>query len=403
MNGPCTRSNILAHSHALGAPLIALAWLVCPAALLRADDVYKSVDAEGHVVYSDRPSDSPSQASLVHIEGTAQAPPVLHFCWTNCFTLVLNQGVYTRADGTDETWTVERFTPSEFVLHRHDAPVAWNRFSRDVVYRGQITNERLTNVTVNGAAVRDIQMAWGDALATLPGSNAERDQRLAQLQQASASAVATPAIAGDMLANEPPPPLPDDEPPAAPADGYFWTPGYWAWDGGGYQWVTGTWISPPQVGLFWTPGYWAFTGTAYAFHRGYWGPHVGFYGGINYGYGYPGVGFTGGHWVGNSFAYDKNIGARSAHNVSFNGGPGVSPTAAAISNPGIANTPPVMAVRSPVRTPIEPARTSVEPARTMVASSSSEIAHRSPQAAISTPAPKPSRTTSMKSPSPPKP
>ena len=26
-------------------------------------------------------------------------------------------------------------------------------------------------------------------------------------------------------------------------------------------------------------------------NAGYWGPHVGFYGGINYGYGYGGVGY----------------------------------------------------------------------------------------------------------------
>jgi hypothetical protein len=27
----------------------------------------------------------------------------------------------------------------------------------------------------------------------------------------------------------------------------------------------------------------------YRFHRGYWGRHVGYYGGVNYGYGYGGI------------------------------------------------------------------------------------------------------------------
>ena len=52
---------------------------------------------------------------------------------------------------------------------------------------------------------------------------------------------------------------------------------------------------------------WAFVGGAYVFHPGYWGPHIGYYGGINYGYGYSGVGFAGGRWVGNTFAYNRTV------------------------------------------------------------------------------------------------
>jgi hypothetical protein len=79
----------------------------------------------------------------------------------------------------------------------------------------------------------------------------------------------------------------------------------------------------------------------YVFHPGYWGPHVGFYGGVNYGFGYGGVGFGGGRWVGGSFAYNTavvNVNRTVIHNtyidntvinrttisnrVSFNGGAG---------------------------------------------------------------------------------
>ena len=42
------------------------------------------------------------------------------------------------------------------------------------------------------------------------------------------------------------------------------------------------------------------TRAAFIWHLGYWGPHVGFYGGVNYGYGYVGVGFVGGRWEGGS-------------------------------------------------------------------------------------------------------
>ncbi len=104
-----------------------------------------------------------------------------------------------------------------------------------------------------------------------------------------------------------PPVLPVYVQPVCPGDGYLWNPGYWAYGEEGYYWVPGVWVRPPQVGLLWTPGYWGWGGGAYLFHAGYWGPHVGFYGGVNYGFGYGGVGFGGGRWVGGNFAYNTAI------------------------------------------------------------------------------------------------
>ncbi|MGA8037294.1 MAG: hypothetical protein WA823_06655 [Candidatus Acidiferrales bacterium] len=105
-----------------------------------------------------------------------------------------------------------------------------------------------------------------------------------------------------------PPPIPIYEQPYCPQDGFLWTPGYWAYaEDGGYYWVPGTWIQPPQPMYLWTPGYWGWGGNAYFFHEGYWGPQVGFYGGINYGYGYGGNGYEGGRWEGNRFAYNTSV------------------------------------------------------------------------------------------------
>ena len=89
-----------------------------------------------------------------------------------------------------------------------------------------------------------------------------------------------------------PPPLPVYEQPVCPDDGYIWTPGYWAWsdDDGDYYWVPGTWVLAPEVGYLWTPPYWGWDDGRFLFYDGYWGPHVGFYGGINYGFGYFGEG-----------------------------------------------------------------------------------------------------------------
>jgi hypothetical protein len=147
-----------------------------------------------------------------------------------------------------------------------------------------------------------------------------------------------------------PPPLPVYIQPPIPAPGYLWTPGYWGYGVAGYYWVPGVWVRPPAVGLLWTPGYWGFVGGAYTWHAGYWGPHVGFYGGVNYGFGYGGIGFVGGTWRGGAFAYNSavtNIGNTHITNVyndtrivnqntvantsraSFNGAGGVSRAASA--------------------------------------------------------------------------
>ncbi|WP_142686667.1 YXWGXW repeat-containing protein [Chitinophaga polysaccharea] len=118
-----------------------------------------------------------------------------------------------------------------------------------------------------------------------------------------------------------PPPLPVYTQPPCPADGYIWTPGYWAYGPNGYYWVPGVWVRPPQVGFLWTPAYWGFEGGVYGFHPGYWGPHIGFYGGINYGYGYSGSGYVGGRWSGGRFQYNSavnNVNTTIVHNTYIN-------------------------------------------------------------------------------------
>ena len=106
-----------------------------------------------------------------------------------------------------------------------------------------------------------------------------------------------------------PPPLPVVEQPACPAPGYLWTPGYWGWNSDyyDYYWVPGVWVAPPRIGLLWTPPWWGWNNGVYAFNQGYWGSHVGFYGGVNYGYGYNGNGYWGGRWNGNNFQYNTAV------------------------------------------------------------------------------------------------
>lgn len=115
-----------------------------------------------------------------------------------------------------------------------------------------------------------------------------------------------------------PPALPVYDQPPIPGPGYMWMPGYWAWGPDGYYWVPGTWVIPPAVGLLWTPPWWGWNGSVYVFHGGYWGPRVGFYGGINYGFGYFGSGYDGGYWDRGRFFYNRefnNFGHRRIDHV----------------------------------------------------------------------------------------
>ena len=136
-----------------------------------------------------------------------------------------------------------------------------------------------------------------------------------------------------------PPPLPVYDQPPIPEPGYLWVPGYWAWDDDtGYYWVPGTWVLPPEPALLWTPGYWGWNDGVYVFHEGYWGPEIGFYGGVAYGFGYTVVGYEGGYWRDGAFfynrsvnnisnvsitnVYNKTVVVTNVTNVSYNGGAG---------------------------------------------------------------------------------
>ncbi len=133
-------------------------------------------------------------------------------------------------------------------------------------------------------------------------------RRLGNLLLTSVLLAGMTSFAGVFVSvNIAPPALPVYVQPACPGDGYLWTPGYWAYGAAGYYWVPGVWVTPPRPGVLWTPGYWGFAGGAYGWHAGYWGPHVGFYGGVNYGFGFSGVGFTGGLWAGNVFRYNTAV------------------------------------------------------------------------------------------------
>ncbi len=136
--------------------------------------------------------------------------------------------------------------------------------------------------------------------------------RVLQIFALAASLLSFPAVSRAQVSigiavNIAPPALPVYDQPICPGANYIWTPGYWAWNGYDYYWVPGTWVQAPSYGLLWTPGWWGWGNNGYLWHAGYWGPHIGFYGGVNYGFGYYGRGYEGGYWRGNNFYYNTAV------------------------------------------------------------------------------------------------
>lgn len=130
--------------------------------------------------------DSKSGNWYAMVEKEPQSPPtVMHFCDVNCTTLQWDKGRYVTinrngfesADFSD-IWTVESFTRESVILHR----TATGNFAFSVVYKGQISQDG--NTLINAAnpfaslsgQPAQIRLAWGTALNTVPGGNAERDR-----------------------------------------------------------------------------------------------------------------------------------------------------------------------------------------------------------------------------------
>jgi hypothetical protein len=127
------------------------------------------------------------------VETPVTPPSVMHFCYANCWTLSWDNGHYIAStDNARSIWTVERFTSELVTIHRTDTN-GGGGVAFEAVYAGQISKEgdHLANVTINGEK-SDFRLAWGTALNTVPGSNAERDR--GKPQPAQPVIVARPAL-----------------------------------------------------------------------------------------------------------------------------------------------------------------------------------------------------------------
>lgn len=107
-------------------------------------------------------------------------PGVMHWCSQHCATLVWINGQFCGADRCrDMKLTVESFTRESVIIHRTDL----RPYPGIAVLTGQISSDgnSIVNGIINwtyhpccGTGAGAYQAAWGAALDTVPGSDAER-------------------------------------------------------------------------------------------------------------------------------------------------------------------------------------------------------------------------------------
>lgn len=70
----------------------------------------------------------------------------------------------------------------------------------------------------------------------------------------------------------PPPPssTPAETIPASPAPNAVWIPGYWSYNGRGYEWIGGRWEIPPANARSYVAAHWEDHGDRYVYVPGYW-------------------------------------------------------------------------------------------------------------------------------------
>ena len=80
----------------------------------------------------------------------------------------------------------------------------------------------------------------------------------------------TPQPAVTVVAPAAPPTAQVEVMPVAPGPEYYWTPGYWGWNGAVWVWVGGRWAPHPWHGAVWVGGHWARHGHGYVWVGGHW-------------------------------------------------------------------------------------------------------------------------------------
>ena len=78
-----------------------------------------------------------------------------------------------------------------------------------------------------------------------------------------------PVVSDEVVVAGPPPPPIVEEVTVAPAPGFIWIGGCWAWHGR-WVWEHGRWARPPRPGAHWVPHQYVYRNGVHVFVRGGW-------------------------------------------------------------------------------------------------------------------------------------
>src|SRR5580658_457518 len=74
----------------------------------------------------------------------------------------------------------------------------------------------------------------------------------------------------EVVTPPPPPPPPSEVVYAQPSPDALWVPGYYAWNGNSYFWISGHWEIPPPGYHRFVAAHWAYHNGDYVYIRAYW-------------------------------------------------------------------------------------------------------------------------------------
>jgi len=139
--------------------------------------------------------------------GTPLYPPrIMHWCSAHCTTLTLDSGPpfdrpHYGKQGSEQIIIVERWTSDSVLLNRRDNT---SRFKGTAILRGRISTDGNSIVdgkiewTSGNTGTYGYQAAWGAAINTVPGSDAERDRARPPSSNPS-GAISTPNSREDLI------------------------------------------------------------------------------------------------------------------------------------------------------------------------------------------------------------
>lgn len=153
-------------------------------------------------------------------------PNVVHWCAQHCTTWTLDKGApfdkpHYGNQGVGSIVIVERFTRESVIMQRTD----YRPYPGRAVLKGQLSSEgnSIVNGTIEwtyhpccGLSTGKFQAAWGTAINTVPGSDAERE-RITALKSAPLAAPPNPNTPGNLQ--------PDQQPKQAPRSRIWLPPG----------------------------------------------------------------------------------------------------------------------------------------------------------------------------------